>query len=203
MKIQEFVGNCIEEMISDGVSVEFTKRKLMGKTGYNYFYDGSIASFGRRKIFKIHFYRNSLQENYGIFIHEYCHYKQWKEKIDLWAPAVRANTSMDLWLNNKPNSFSKQDLVNIQLLELDCDKRAIDLIKQHDFPIDVKEYIKESNSYIWSYNLIYELKDFFICTHYADPDILKYSRDTHIDFHEVGDIPENLRQEYLNKYNNA
>lgn len=189
--METFIGQCIKEMIDHGVSVEFTKRKITGKFGYNFFYDGMHPRYGKRTLLKINFYTNSLADNYGIFVHEYSHFCQWRDKIPLWDVARIANNNFDEWLRGEKEYFSEEDLRYIQELELDCDKRALELIKVNNLPIDVNQYIKESNGYILSYNLIYQNREFYVSSAYSDEEALKYIPDHHITKEELGlRIPE-------------
>lgn len=97
--------------------------------------------------------RNPL--SFEVFVHEYCHYIQWKEKI-FWDSCTNYQDFFN-WLddgdlqltdNQLINSFT--DLIN---LEHDCEKRAIKLLKLNSIEyVDIDFYIRSANLYLWHYN---------------------------------------------------
>lgn len=197
--METFIGNSINKMISEGVSVEFTKRKRTGKFGYNFFYDGAHKDFGPVPLFKIHFYNNSLEDNYGIFVHEYCHFLQWQEKIPLWDTVRTSNKKFDNWLQQKTDEIDIEDIRNIQRLEVDCDRRAIQCIKDNNLPIDIPSYIKESNGYIMSHNIMFKSRTFFICASYSDPEVLVHVPEEHITESQLDYCPVEFSTTFLRK----
>ena len=66
------------------------------------------------------------------------------------------------------------------MLELDCDRRATALMKKHKLPIDVTNYIQESNSYILSYNYIHEHRNFFKESAYSADDVKRLVPKRHL-----------------------
>jgi hypothetical protein len=199
MKMETFIGNAISRMISEGVSVEFTKRKRVGKFGYNFFYDGTHKDYGPIPLFKIHFYNDSLEENYGIFVHEYSHFLQWQEKIPLWKIAQKSNKRFDDWLQQKTNEIDIEDIRNIQRLELDCDKRAIQCIKDNNLLIDIPSYIKESNGYIMSHNIMVKSRTFFVSASYSDPEVVQYIPEEHLTEDQLDYCPVEFSEAFLKK----
>lgn len=199
--METFVGEVVKELMADGISVEFTKRKRCSKHGYNYFYDGSFPEYGTKKILKINFYNDSLEENYGILVHEYCHYKQWKDKSPLWEASSKAHRRLDRWLNGKIKRLAIEDIRRIQKLELDCDKRAIALIKEKKLLIDINEYIRESNVYILLYNMVFMLNDFYIASLYSNKELQQFVPNYHINNHELGIICPKFIEYVKDKYN--
>lgn len=199
MEMETFIGRCIKEMMSYGVSVEFTQRTRQSKKGYNFFYDGSTPKYGSKKLLKINFFTDSLEDNYGVFVHEYAHFLQWKESCAIWKESEDASDRFDEWLDDKDVVVTIDDIRIIQKLELDCDRRAIELIRKHKLPIDIDRYIKESNSYVLSYNLIYKERDFFMSDNYALDDTLNHIPDYHISEDELGTINHSWVDSMYNK----
>lgn len=93
---------------------------------------------------------------FRIFLHEYAHMTQWLENIPLWAryAETRADEKMDAWLNGGDVENHEMYIDIIRDLELDNEKRTVDIINEWKFNdiIDVNQYIKESNAYVLSYN---------------------------------------------------
>ena len=71
-----------------------------------------------------------MSEWMPIYIHEYCHFKQWEEKADVW------ENGSDLEL------------------EADCERRVVDMILLHNILIDVHDYAQKANAYVHFYNYI-------------------------------------------------
>jgi len=94
-------------------------------------------------------------DNYlNILAHEFCHFKQWDEQCPIWVKAVKSKSYENFWKYISKKKC-KDPIKNISIcrdLELDCEKRVVDLIKEHDLPINVKEYIQKANAYVYFYN---------------------------------------------------
>jgi len=93
----------------------------------------------------------------SIFTHEYCHFLQWLDKDHIWKKYDKLDSeTLSAATNNKP--ISKKDLEYVincaRDLELDCEKRAVKLIKNRKLPIDLDGYIRDANIYIQYYNYI-------------------------------------------------
>lgn len=88
-----------------------------------------------------------------IFVHESCHMDQWLEKVPFWSVAERANNMMDKWLKGKdyPEEKIYNFLQDIIFLEEDCERRAVQKIKDWNLPIDIEKYIKGANLYLFFY----------------------------------------------------
>jgi hypothetical protein len=92
-----------------------------------------------------------------IFAHEYCHFCQWIDESDIWVQNKKINVQdINKILNNEP--ISEKNLNNylnaLRDIELDCEKRTVKLFKEYKIPIDIREYIKRANAYVWFYNHI-------------------------------------------------
>lgn len=94
-------------------------------------------------------------------VHEYCHMRQWIEKSPFWDQVkVGDKEAMDFiddWLNKKIE-LSDSDLtsyINASLeVELDCEKRVIEKIKEYNLDIDPIEYTQKSLSYVLFYHCV-------------------------------------------------
>lgn len=195
--METFVGKCIKDMMKSNVSIHINKRKNNSKNAASFF-DGMRNDIGK-SVFCVNYYDNDLSDNFGIFVHEFSHFLQWKAQTELWKNGEKASILFDRWINQKAHSFSKKHLKDIQLLELDCDRRALKLIKKYDLPIDVDDYIKQSNSYVLSYNYLYEQRKFFNFSAYAHKDILKLVPDKHISDDDISMELSGYRELFLEK----
>jgi len=86
-----------------------------------------------------------------ILVHEFGHITQWIDKIDLWKKADISIPKVDSWLMGENVSDIKKHLEVTRDLELDNEKRAVKIIKKFDLDIDIDQYIKKANAYIFFY----------------------------------------------------
>ena len=113
---------------------------------------------------------------FTVLVHEFCHVLQWLEKCPEWVEFEIKNRTVcvDSWLNNPdhPSEGIEEAIISIRELEADCERRAVRLLKYHDFGVDVENYIREANAYVHFHNLMItervwvqksfsEIKEFF------------------------------------------
>lgn len=94
-----------------------------------------------------------------IFVHEYCHFRQWVEKEPCFMTFDHTNGmgEFDEWLDHKKELTKTQVLActrACQELELDCEKRVVEMINLFHLPIDIENYIKRANAYVLFYNYV-------------------------------------------------
>lgn len=89
-----------------------------------------------------------------VFVHESCHMDQWLEKMPIFSKSNGALDMMENWLlrykEYKPEKMY-ECLRTIIELELDCEKRTVQKIKDWNLPIDVDKYIRGANVYLFFY----------------------------------------------------
>src|SRR4051794_36961098 len=92
----------------------------------------------------------------NCFIHESCHTDQWIQDRKFWNRNISSVAPYFDSLSDK-SSLSKRDREkytrNMINLELDCEKRTIEKIKKYDLPVDIKQYTKRANAYV--YGIVY------------------------------------------------
>lgn len=89
-----------------------------------------------------------------VLAHEYGHFCQWKENKFIDKETSQAYILFDEWIDGRKNlSKKKLDSVCelIQKCELDCEKRALKLIKEFRLYKDEQLYIQKANSYVLGY----------------------------------------------------
>lgn len=94
-------------------------------------------------------------------IHEYNHMNQWNEQCLQWRDSyigeTDVNTLIDLWLQHKIelNKDQIHDYVQRALkLELDCERRTIDMMLREGLIDDEETYIKKANAYVFFYHAV-------------------------------------------------
>jgi hypothetical protein len=87
-----------------------------------------------------------------ILVHEYCHLTQWSEGIDLWGKAGESLAVIEEWLGGNEVKDIDYHLGIARDLELDNEKRSVELMKRWGLDVDIDNYIRKANAYIQFYN---------------------------------------------------
>lgn len=103
----------------------------------------------------------------GIFVHEFCHFLQEIEQdpsmVNCYFNGKAADECMDAWFENK-QEYAIDELEDIfekvKAVELDCEKRSVEMIKKYNLPIDTNFYIQMANAYVLSHNLMMKKRQF-------------------------------------------
>jgi hypothetical protein len=98
-----------------------------------------------------------------VLVHESCHMDQWIKndpRLEEWGAACSSmwDYLQGIKLLNSTQLRKVEDLVIEN--ELDCEKRSVEKIKEWGLPISIENYIKESNTYVFSYRLMGKYKRF-------------------------------------------
>lgn len=100
------------------------------------------------------------------FIHEFCHFIQWKDQTKEWLRYQKIDTEclLDKWIGDEielPLETVKKLVRATRDIELDCEKRVVDVISRFDLEFDVEDYTKKANAYILYFNLIPHYRGWF------------------------------------------
>ncbi len=87
-----------------------------------------------------------------VLVHEFGHFTQWDEKIPIWKEAEWAMFHIEEWLNGKNKRNIEKWMALSRDLELDNEKRSVQLIKEFNLPINTEKYTKSANAYVLFYN---------------------------------------------------
>lgn len=87
-----------------------------------------------------------------ILAHEYCHLTQWADKLPLWDKATQSLDRIDRWIGGEEIENINEDFDNARDLELDNEKRTVEIIKRFNLKVNLEDYIKKSNAYVLFYN---------------------------------------------------
>ena len=109
--------------------------------------------------------KKPFNEWFPIFVHESCHMDQWIENSLAWCGTTGPNDedyteSFWDWLDGKdvPKASLDKSIRALQYLEEDCERRTVKKIKKYDLPIDIDDYIRHANLYIFSYQYMKETR---------------------------------------------
>jgi len=148
MNKYEFLGTAISHMIEHGKSVKLIHRKSVKCDGV------ATGGFCNENGITMATKQDSW---FQLFVHEYCHFLQ---EID---DDYTENDDDDAWNNYDHWLLGKCELKPEQIkratklirdCEIDCEKRAVELIKKYNLPIDVERYTQEANVYALFYTLV-------------------------------------------------
>ncbi len=144
-----------------GVLIETEDSKylvLRNEKVYGYFTpptQGPPLTFGRIRI--------ALQSGYPdplhSLVHEFAHFTQWSEGSEAWqVRQYMYDRFVQITARKKkiPNIERVGVRRSIRALELDCERRAVQIIKTWDLPLDVAAYIQYANVHIWWQTLAIE-----------------------------------------------
>jgi hypothetical protein len=92
------------------------------------------------------------EEWFGILIHEYSHFLQWRDDTKIWNRFCDYDITYNHLLS-KPQKY-KKELLALMDLELDCEKRAINIIKNNNL-FDHKQYAQSANGILYKYAFLY------------------------------------------------
>jgi hypothetical protein len=92
------------------------------------------------------------EEWFGVLIHEYAHFIQWRDDTKIWNKYCDYDITYNQILIN-PYKY-KKELLALMNLELDCEKRAYKIIKNNHL-FDYKKYAQNANSILYKYAFLY------------------------------------------------
>jgi hypothetical protein len=152
MKKNDFIAKAISELLEDGFSIRLPMVKSIdGK------YGGWFNDDKTQKEFVVAMKRDSAFE---VFVHEYCHYLQWKHHHRFFTKKARGCDVVFSWLDGK--RYSKkvvaQSIRDAIELELHCEQLACKTIKQYKLDIDLDNYIRGANCYLFFYHTVEKLR---------------------------------------------
>ena len=148
----EFIGWAVPQLIAEGFSVDIRTSKTV-QAGYAGWFDHEKKEFKAAGMKPI-----GCSE---IFLHEFCHFLQWRDSNDFWTDCIEEGCSPFFsWLagDNRYSENIDQARQKTVLLEMDCDKRALRLNKKFELGIDPKKYTQASNAYLYSYLVTQKLR---------------------------------------------
>jgi hypothetical protein len=160
MNQQDFISSALELLKSDGFNVRLINAKSK---------DGCAGWFGDDT--KEFIVCKKHRFFYDVFVHEFCHYKQWKYSKTFWDVNSPGYVKFLRWLEfEKEYSDATVDklLINTMSIELDCETLACQMVKDLDLDIDTEMYCRRANAYIWSYHFYRSLRKNTQRTLYVD-----------------------------------
>lgn len=92
-------------------------------------------------------------EWFGVLLHEYSHFLQWRDYNKYWEDFCNYDVNL-VDILKTPKKYKKA-LISLMELELDCEKKAYNIIKNNKL-LDHKEYATAANSILYKYAFLYK-----------------------------------------------
>jgi len=190
-KDKEFLGNAIVECAKKNVKVVFEHKKYVSADGIKC--SGYFDDYEKELWVAI----NKPQRDwFPVLAHEFGHFQQWSQGDPVYMKVSKGhnvNNDMWDWINGKNMSEDRIDksIQSYQKMELDCEKRVVEHIKDFGLSIEPNNYIKQANIYVLFYSLVRETRKWYKTPPYTIKGILDCVPPTFIESFE---IPEDYRK---------
>lgn len=140
-----------------------------------------------------------------ILVHESSHMDQWLEQDRSWSEAFCEGREtvdfIDDWINGREDlPMSIEELVRRSRdVELDCERRSVAKIQAFSLPIDIADYIRRANAYVFFYDHILKTRAWYPAGNapYEREDVYSCAPDR---FPEAGGAPAELVRAYTRAY---
>jgi len=158
-EVREFLTHTYEDLKSSGIELNlapeshvfYPPQYTTACNGY-FVINPHILAVGTGKDFDFWF---------PIYVHEYCHYRQWKEEDPEYTNGFIDGKEVFDYVDEALDGIrpsSKKEYLDwvkrAQILEANCERRARAMIVEWKLPLDEKEYSQKANSYLHFYNYI-------------------------------------------------
>lgn len=136
--------------------------KVVMEKGDSVLYEGDNTMCGGyfdedAKVLKIAKGKNKVQF-YSILAHESSHLDQYIDSLNnvshLWDKLSPGYTLFMRWLSGEielSETLLNETVQDVISLEKDCEIRAIEKIKKYKLPVDIEDYKRKANTYLFAY----------------------------------------------------
>lgn len=147
-----FMASCMEQLEKHDVSLHLHPERLIswGETKFAGWFDSDVkelhCAVGK-----------PLEEWLHIFVHESCHFDQWREGSPAWSVLDIGDDSADLiilrWFaqdGTVDDVLGLRAVLAVMACEIDCERRTYRKIIQHNLThiIDIDSFCRAANAYI-------------------------------------------------------
>lgn len=164
----KFISDTERKALKYGIKIILEKTDLVHAKGET---DGCAGYFcSENKILAVAT-KAKMSDWLGVFVHESCHMDQWIENKFMWDKLSHGYNIFFGWLMD--GSIVKREILeecvqDIIRLEKDCEIRSVKKIQKYNLKIDVDNYKRKANAYLYAYLYFLETKK-WIPKIYASP----------------------------------
>jgi hypothetical protein len=163
--LKEFISEAIFDMTKRGVSVKLINKNYVDECSGYFDYENKVFVCATKK---------RLDKWFIVFVHEYAHFLQYKDKF--MEDCDDAYNLFDSWLHGGKD-FSPMEVREaakvIQTVELDADKRAVEIMRERRLNVDIEDYIQKSNVYAYYYTIAPYMRKWIDVRIYDNQEVIK------------------------------
>lgn len=159
-EVLDFTRFILRDAAASGVAVTVSPRQAIAYpnaqqltcTGYFVGNPGQPAALGVAV-------GGAWEEAFPVLVHEYAHLTQWREGAKAWRDVfdeegVEAADRIDAWLAGKdsPPALLAETFRAARAVEMDAERRVLQMVAAHGLPIQPAEYACRANAYVLYYH---------------------------------------------------
>ena len=167
---------------SHGIKLDLRKRSGYLRIGSNIKCSGYFDSENKELVVA-----TKRTDWLDILVHEYAHLTQFVDQCEAWVEGASTTDEIDRWLGGEEIEDIERHIVACRNLELDNEKRSVEIIKKFDLPIDVERYTKKANGYVYFYTWMLRTR------RWSKPGNSPYSNET-----VISTMPNEFQEDYKN-----
>jgi len=156
--MKQLIADVEKRAIRYGVKIKLEKADLVYAPGEDYGCAGYFDS--ERKVLAVAT-KGKILDWLAVFIHESCHMDQWIENKFMWEKLTHGYTIFFEWLYEKKivkREILEEAVSDIIRLEKDCEERTVKKIQKYGIEINIDDYKRKANSYLFAYLYFLEKK---------------------------------------------
>lgn len=170
---KHFIGHAVAECAMHGMKILFLPKSFVyaDSAKCSGYFDEDARSI-------IVATKNPQRDWMPTFIHEFCHFRQFIEKdpvLNKISNSTRIDHDMWDWIDgrNIPMPRVRKSVRAFQEMELNCEKRVVDIINNFGLSIIVEDYIRMANTYVLFYGMILKTRRWYVTPPYQSTKLLK------------------------------
>ena len=187
MKSQELklIADVSRACISSGIDLIFEEKEMLYDPYADIYCEGWFDETTKLMVVAS---KQAPQDFIHTLSHEYCHLLQWKEGCKVFRTVNRSVDIMEDYLAGKlkRNKTVNRAINRVRAMELDCEKRNIDLLESYKL-YSREEGIKRANAYIYFYSALKETAKWYKRSPSTIPEVLFTMPINFVNNYEISD----------------
>jgi hypothetical protein len=160
--VERFIDHVRSVALQHGVKIKIKKTKHVREPAGNTLCCGYFLESSSEKTIVVARGRRPLSEWLGFLVHEYCHMLQWIERCPAYTNTFLrdgedATYKLSLFESGQANYNKRLRRVYTKktiACELDCERRAVKVIRKFELPINVEQYKRGAAIILYKYWLL-------------------------------------------------
>jgi hypothetical protein len=190
-QVEAFVDTAKDQMTRAGIEIHLANTRRIHIEGMmvNGFFDHGQSRFACAM-------DKPLEQWFQVFVHEYGHFLQYREKAKAFGNCTAEDRqAFEDWISTEKEvdpKKAKVALTNLRELEEECERIAVDLIRDNDlgFVLNPKRYTQKANGYLFFYSVLFTTRRWYDTPPYEVVEIVDSMRDEF--YEDYWDIPDGL-----------